>query len=113
MQPVFTVLAPFPCASAGVGAATILVDGAGGGGFVRIQAALDAAADGDTVLVAPGVYRIRAPLDFNCLYVPDDPGSPPVKNLVVASAQRPDATRLISFCRTQGCKAPPSAGGDY
>jgi len=35
-------------------AATIVVDPAGGGGFDRIQPALDAAAEGDTVLVMPG-----------------------------------------------------------
>lgn len=37
----------------------------GGVGFPDIQSALDAALDGDTVLVAPGEYAIDAPLDFN------------------------------------------------
>ena len=35
---------------------TFLVDTAGGGDFLTIQSALNAASDGDTVLVAPGVY---------------------------------------------------------
>ncbi len=51
--------------------------------FPTIQQALDAASDGDTVLVAPGRYIVTAPLDFNRLH---DPAGPAVKNLVVRSA---------------------------
>jgi hypothetical protein len=45
-------------------ARTLTVDGAGSGDFTRIQPAIDAAADGDTVLVNPGVYEITAPITF-------------------------------------------------
>ncbi|MBN1418434.1 MAG: right-handed parallel beta-helix repeat-containing protein, partial [Planctomycetes bacterium] len=45
-------------------AATIVVDGEGGGDFTSIQPAIDAAADGDTVLIAAGEYAIREPLTY-------------------------------------------------
>ena len=51
-----------------------------------IQEAIDAAIDGDTVVVAPGEYVITEPIDFNRLHDPDDPGSPPVKNISVLTA---------------------------
>lgn len=70
-------------------AATITVDPSGGGDHTDIQAALDAAGDGDTVLVRPGEYVLRMPLDFNRLRDPGDPDEgvppegPPLKNLTV------------------------------
>ena len=53
------LLAVFVVTFAAVGAAdaaTIIVNAAGGGDFVAIQPALDAAVSGDTVLVVAGVY---------------------------------------------------------
>ena len=51
---------------------TILVDisgtpGVGGVEFIEIQPAIDAAEDGDEVLVRPGEYVITEPIDFNRL----------------------------------------------
>ncbi len=50
-----------------------------------IQEAIDAAADGDVVLVPPGEYVISEPLDFNRLHDQEDPESPPVKNITLRS----------------------------
>lgn len=55
-----------------------------------IQAALDAARDGDTVLVAPGEYSLSEPLDFNRLA---GPATPP-RNIVLLSEGGFDATVL-------------------
>jgi hypothetical protein len=73
-------------------AATITVDPAGGGDFTDIQAAIDAASDGDTVLVKTGEYVITAPIDFNRPYAPDDPASPSVKNIAARSEGGPEVT---------------------
>ena len=56
-------------------AATITVDLSGGADFTDIQSAIDAAKDGDSVLVKAGEYVIAEPLDFNRLYDPQDPAS--------------------------------------
>jgi hypothetical protein len=53
--------------------------------YPTIQAALDAAVDGDTVLVAPGEFTITAPLDFNRLHDPADLQSPALKNITLKS----------------------------
>jgi hypothetical protein len=74
-----------------IAAATITVD-AIVGDYADIQSALDAAAHGDTVLVLPGVYFIDAPIDFNRLRDPADPGSPPLKDLVLRSESGADVT---------------------
>jgi len=75
-------------------AATLVVDVAGGGDFDDVQSALDAAAGGDTVLVGAGEYVLEAPLDFNRLHDPDDPGAVPVKDLVLRAESGADATTL-------------------
>jgi hypothetical protein len=72
-------------------AETLVVDLNGGGGFTDIQSALNAAADGDTVLVMPGEYLVDY-LDFNRLHDPEDPDSPPVKDLVLCSKAGPEET---------------------
>ncbi len=72
-------------AAAAARGATIQVSRDGGADFTDVQAAADAAADGDTVLVLPGEYVLAESLDFNRLYDPAAPASPPVKNIVVRS----------------------------
>ncbi|HZN59585.1 MAG TPA: right-handed parallel beta-helix repeat-containing protein, partial [Planctomycetota bacterium] len=72
-------------------AATITVDPGGGGDFTGIQEALDAAADGDRVLVRPGEYLLSEPLDFNRN---SDPSSGDGKNLVLQSENGPAVTTL-------------------
>jgi hypothetical protein len=46
-------------------AATLTVDRSGGADYTDIQAAIDAAADGDTVLVSEGEYVVSSPIMFN------------------------------------------------
>ncbi|MDD1771056.1 MAG: hypothetical protein LUO79_08225, partial [Methanomassiliicoccales archaeon] len=75
-------------------AATLTVDLNGGSDYADIQAAIDAAADGDTVLVKPGEYVITEPINFNRLHNPDDPASPPVKNIVVKSEGGAEVTTI-------------------
>ncbi len=70
-------------------AATITVALTGGGDFTELQPALDAAADGDTVLVTPGEYLIAEPLDFNRLLA--EAGGKR-KNLTLRSKMGPEAT---------------------
>ncbi len=71
---------------------TFVVDPSGEAHFEDIQSAIDAVRDGDGVLVKPGEYEITAPLDFNRLHDPGDPGSPPLKNIRVRSEAGPDQT---------------------
>jgi hypothetical protein len=71
-------------------AATIRVPG----GADTIQEALDAAAAGDTVLVAPGEYVVTEPIEFNRLLLPKGTGSPPGKNLTLRSEAGPEQTVL-------------------
>src|SRR5512136_1557214 len=71
--------------SSTISAATLTVDSSGGADYAEIQPAIDAASDGDTVLVKPGEYVIAEPIDFNRLQDPDEPASPPVKDIVVRS----------------------------
>ena len=61
-------------------------------GVQDIQEAIDGAEDGDTVCVSPGEYVIREPLNFNRLHDPDDPLSPPVKNITLRSEEGREVT---------------------
>ena len=51
-------------ASGPVSAETRIVDPEGGGDSTEIQAAIDAAGDGDVVLVRPGEYATAHPVTF-------------------------------------------------
>ncbi len=75
-------------------AATFTVDLNGGADYTDIQSAIDAAADGDTVLVKPGEYVITEPINFNRLHDPANPASPPVKNIVVKSEGGAEVTTI-------------------
>jgi hypothetical protein len=77
---------------AAAGGATITVGRWGTGQYSDIQPALDVAADGDEVLVKPGDYEVLDPIDFNRNYNPQDPLSPPPKNLVLRSEKGPAET---------------------
>jgi hypothetical protein len=70
------------------------VDLNGGADSKDIPAALDAAADGDTVLVKPGEYVSTEPINFNRLHDPNNPASPPVKNIVVKSEGEAEVTMV-------------------
>ncbi|MCK6529601.1 right-handed parallel beta-helix repeat-containing protein [Myxococcota bacterium] len=65
----------------GATAATIAVDGSGGGGFLTIQEGILAAANGDVVEVAPGTYAEE--IDFLG------------KDIVVVATEGPDATFIV------------------
>lgn len=71
--------------------------------YPTIQEAVDAAADGDTVTVAPGEYVVRDPIDFNPRFDPRNPESPPVKNITLRSSAGPEQT-IIRFFDNTGVK---------
>ena len=80
--------------SSSLSAATLTVDLNGGADYTELQSAIDAAADGDTVLVKPGEYVITEPINFNRLHDPANPASPPVKNIVVKSEGGSEVTTI-------------------
>ncbi len=75
-------------------AATIVVDLTGSGDYSEIQPAIDAAKDGDQVLARAGIYVISQPIDFNRLHDPDDPASPPLKNITLHSEAGAEKTTI-------------------
>jgi parallel beta-helix repeat protein len=93
LQYLVCLLAPFSISSS-LSAATLTVDSNGGADYMDIQSAIDAAADGDTVLVKPGEYVVAEPINFNRLHNPDDPASPPVKNIVLKSEGGAEVTTV-------------------
>ncbi len=54
------------CSSTGL-AVTHVVDGTGGGEYLTVQEGVDAAANGDTVLIMPGTYWAPVVIDGKCL----------------------------------------------
>jgi hypothetical protein len=74
-------------------AADIVVDPSGGGDFASIDPAILAAAEGDTVIVKPGVYEAQHPIDFGGPRDLHDPGHV-VKNLTLRSEGGPSVTVL-------------------
>ena len=98
----FLLAAGAALASPSLPAATLTVDIHGGADYADIQSAIDAAQAGDTVLVKPGEYVIAEPINFNRdrsllgrgARDPDDPLSPPVKNIIVRSEAGPELTTI-------------------
>ncbi len=68
----------------------LVVDQNGGGDFSTIQAAVDGAADGDTILVMPGVYLEW--IKFNLSFREDGAESLPPKDLQLLSVAGPETT---------------------
>ena len=62
--------------------------------FSTIQRAVDAARDGDTVVVAPGNYFLDRAIEINPEHDPDDPSSPLLKNITLKSSGDADNTVL-------------------
>ncbi len=71
-------------------AATIRVPG----DLPTIREAVDAAASGDCVLVAPGEYLIGDPIDFNHHHDPENPESPALKDIALVAEDGPANTAL-------------------
>ncbi|HLU50505.1 MAG TPA: right-handed parallel beta-helix repeat-containing protein, partial [Planctomycetota bacterium] len=58
------------------------------GAYDSIEAAIDVAENGDEIVVAPGLYEVRAAIRFNAT------GARPVRNLVLRSSHGPDRTEI-------------------
>jgi hypothetical protein len=89
---VIAVIGLFVFSSSTLIAATLTVDLNGSADYTDIQSAIDAAADGDTVLVKPGEYVITEPINFNRLFDRDNPGRSPLKNIAVRADRPPEET---------------------
>lgn len=71
--------------------------------FSTIQRAVDAARDGDTVVVAPGNYFLDRAIEINPEHDPDDPSSPLLKNITLKSSGDADNTRAEES-RSRECR---------
>ena len=85
--------------AAGLHAATLVVDPSGGGGFTAIQPAIDAAAEGDTVLVKPGEYAITAPITFlgKAIAVRGEAGAEQTTIRMSETPADPERTHVVVF----------------
>ena len=66
--------------------------------------------DGDTVLVKPGEYVITEPINFNRLHDPENPDSPPVKNIIVKSERGAEVTTIRMGVEERGDRPRPRPG---
>jgi hypothetical protein len=86
----------------------ILVDAAGGGSFTQIQAAVDAAVDGDTLLVKPGSY-LGFSIAGKALNIIGDVGTrPTVTKLVTVSGLA--AGQTVTLARLSVAVGPGTSG---
>ncbi len=76
-----------------------IVDPTGAGNFTAIQPAIDAAADGDTVLVKAGVYLITTPITFKGKAISVESVSGPVQTTIrlTGNLESPERARVIIF----------------
>ena len=79
-------------------AAVITVDINGGGDYVAIQPAIDAAVDGDTVLVKPGEYVITEPISVRrkAIMVKGENGSEET-TIRMSEPSDPDRATVVIF----------------
>ena len=83
-------LAPSLAVSAGLHAATLTVNGSGSADYTTIQAAVNAAASGDTISVAPGTY---APFSFGGKAIVVESAAGAAATTIDASGQSTSAVR--------------------
>ena len=99
------------------GAATIIVDRNGGADFTQVQPAIDAAADGDTVVVRAGEYVITESVTFRgkaigvkaergpeetTVRMADAPANPDRASVVIFEDGEGEASVLEGFTLTGG-----------